>query len=115
MSLTPLLVHLLGYNLIRAGMGEAAKPEGIAVRCLSFAAARRATVLFQQTLRHDHRHHHRVSARCLMLMTIAYWRIPDRPDRIEPHAVKRRPKPQPLLSVTRAIAREQLHAQRKVA
>ena len=115
MALKEIAALLLGYNLIRAVMGEAAKPDGIAVRCLSFAAARRATVVFQETLRHCPTRAHRASARCLMLMTVAYWRIPDRPDRIEPRAIKRRPKPQPLLRMTRAIARDQLRAQRRVA
>lgn len=115
MVLKEIAAHLLGYNLIRAVMGEAAKPEGIALRRLSFAAARRTNVVFQETLRHCPTRHHRASARCLMLMSITYWRIPDRPDRLEPRAVKRRPKPQPLLSVTRATARQQLRAQRRVA
>jgi hypothetical protein len=36
--------NLLGYNLIRAMMGEAAKPERLSLRWLSFAAARRAAI-----------------------------------------------------------------------
>lgn len=115
MVLKEIAANLLGYNLIRAVMGEAAKPEGLSLRCLSFAAARRAAVGFQDTLRHCPTRHHRASARCLMLMVIAYARIPKRPDRIEPRAIKRRPKPQPLLCVPRAIARQRLCEQRRVA
>ena len=115
MVLKEIAANLLGYNLIRAVMGEAAKHGNLALRRLSFAAARRATVVFQDTLRHCPTRNHRVSARCLMRMAIAYARIPERPDRMEPRAVKRRPKPQPLLRVPRAIARQQLQAQRYVA
>jgi hypothetical protein len=115
MVLKEIAANLLGYNLIRAVMGEAAKPEGLSLRCLSFAAARRAAVGFQDTLRHCPTRQHRTSARGLMLMAIVYARIPKRPDRMEPRAIKRRPKPQPLLCVPRAIARLQLRAQRNVA
>lgn len=107
--------YLLGYNLIRAVMGEAAKPQGLAVRRLSFAAARRAAVVFQETLRHRPTLHHRAIARYLMLQFIAYWRIPERPDRVEPRAIKRRPKSQALLTVPRAMARHQLRAEQQAA
>lgn len=106
---------LLGYNVIRAVMGEAAKPEGLASRRLSFAAARRAAAVYQETLRHRPTRHHRTSARFSMLKFIAYWRIPERPDRLEPRAVKRRPKSQALLTVPRAIARQRVLVERRAA
>lgn len=115
MVLKEIAAYLLGYNLIRTVMGEAAKPEGLGLRRLSFAAARRAAVLFQETLRHHQTHRHRLGARFLMLQSIAYWRIPERPGRIEPRAVKRRPKPQPLLTVPRHIARERIRTERRRA
>jgi hypothetical protein len=115
MVLKEIAANLLGYNLIRAVMGEAAKPAQISLRCLSFAAARRAAVGFQNALRHCPIHQQRASARDLMLMAIVYARIPKRPNRVEPRAIKRRPKPQPLLCVPRAIARQQLREQRRVA
>jgi len=108
-------VYLLGYNLVRTVMGEAAKPEGLALRRLSFAAARRSAVLFQETLRHLPTRRHRVVARVLMLQAIAYWRIPERPGRIEPRAVKRRAKCQPLLTIPRNLAREKIRMERAAA
>ena len=63
MVLKEIAANLLGYNLIRAVMGEAAKPSRLSLRCLSFAAARRAAVGFQDTLRHCPTPHHRASAR----------------------------------------------------
>ncbi len=43
-----------------------------------------------------------------MLQAIAERTIPHRPDRHEPRARKRRPKPHPLLQVPRKQAREAL-------
>ena len=106
--------HLLGYNLIRAAMTQAACQSGRLPRQLSFAAARRAVACLQQTLRHDP-HLKFASARHALLQRIAYWRIPHRPNRIEPRAVKRRPKPHPLLTVPRHIARQQLQTLRLAA
>ena len=90
-------------------------PEGLSLRCLSFAAARRAAVGFQNTLRHCPTRRHRAGARGLMLLAIVQARIPKRPDRMQPRAIKRRPKPLRLPSVPREIARQQLREQRRMA
>ena len=45
--------HLLGYNLIRAAMTQAASTSTSLPRQLSFAAARRALVALQERLRHE--------------------------------------------------------------
>lgn len=57
--------HLLGYNLIRAVMAEAAKPEGLSLRRLGFAAARRAAAQLQNNLRQSVTSSHRATARFL--------------------------------------------------
>jgi hypothetical protein len=44
------------------------------------------------------------------LQDIAKHLIGDRPNRVEPRAVKRRPKPHPLLTMPRAQAKAELHA-----
>lgn len=106
--------HLLGYNLIRVAMSQAARSRRCMPRQLSFAAARRAVACWQQTLRHDP-HTPFANARQSLLKRIAYCRIPYRPNRIEPRAVKRRPKPYPLLTVPRSIARQRLQLQRLAA
>ena len=45
-----------------------------------------------------------------LLVLIAQQRVGERPGRIEPRAVKRRPKTYPLLTKPRALAREYLRA-----
>ena len=47
-----------------------------------------------------------------VLAAIADLKIPHRPSRFEPRAKKRRPKPLPLLTVHRRIAREKIREQR---
>ncbi len=105
--------HWLGYNLIRAVMGEAAKPEGLPLRRLSFAAARRASAQFQENLRQLASEARRTQARFVLLQSIAHWRVPDRPGRIEPRAIKRRPKPRALLTVPRHEARARIRAEQQ--
>ena len=43
-----------------------------------------------------------------LLGGISALRLPVRPGRVEPHAIKRRPKNHPLLTVTRAVARQNI-------
>jgi hypothetical protein len=47
-----------------------------------------------------------------VLASIATLQLPHRPNRIEPRAKKRRPKNLPLLTVPRAVARENIRTQR---
>lgn len=103
--------HLLAYNLIRFAMGEAARPEGLDIRQLSFATARRAAAMYQSNVRQNATRKNRAAARCLMLQQVSYRRIPNRPGRIEPRAVKRRPKPRGLLTEPRQRARDRISKQ----
>jgi hypothetical protein len=98
---------LLAYNLIRKTMLQAAKESRLSPRQLSFANA-------MQTL----------AASWVVLPLLDRARIPllisaqlaslvspivgNRPNRIEPRAVKRRPKPIRLLNMPRDAAREKL-------
>jgi len=45
--------HLLAYNLIRFAMGETARPEGLEIRQLGFATARRAAAMYQSNVRQN--------------------------------------------------------------
>jgi len=103
--------HLMGYNLIRAAMVQAARGCALLPRQLSFAAARRAFARYQECIRHRPAIHLTDEIERL-LAAIAAWRIPCRPNRVEPRAVKRRPKPHPLLTVPRHVARLRLLRQR---
>lgn len=101
---------LLAYNLIRVALGEAARPDRGMLRQLSFAAARRAAAQYQDNVRRTACTALRRQARVLMLQQIAYWRVPDRPGRIEPRAIKR-PKPRALLTEPRRRARARIAKQ----
>ena len=106
--------HLLGYNLIRAAMAQAASAKMSLPRQLSFAAARRAVAALQEQVRHNP-HRNFSAAHAALLHRIADARLPHRPNRIEPRALKRRPSNYALLTLPRHIARQRLHDQQKCA
>lgn len=97
----------LAYNLIRAAMAQAAACAKLLPRQLSFCAAKRIINGFLDLLRGR-------AARGLTRMfaylrgAIALLLLPHRPNRVEPRAVKRRPKPHRLLTELRSVARAKL-------
>jgi Transposase DDE domain len=99
--------HLLVYNLIRGAMAEAARRHDLMPRRISLQGAR-------QTLKALRAELNRVSMRAALALTeavvgaIAYHRVGDRPDRVEPRVVKRRPKAYPRMQVPRKLARKRL-------
>lgn len=97
-------VHLLAYNLVRALMARAAAGADILARALSFKGALQLLLAFQQSLRWAAGKSARImSAHLLGAMRTMI--LPIRPGRVEPHAIKRRPKGHRLLSVPRHAAR----------
>ena len=104
-------VYLLAYNLVRWAMASAAWLGEILPRCLSFTGAKRVLLAFGEQLRHCSRR--RLSSMfAIVLGAIASLTITQRPGRIEPRAKKRRPKPLPLLTVPRQIARNNIFNQK---
>ena len=96
-------MHLLAYNLIRGIMAEAARAENVKPRTLSFKGSLHTVRAFEQTHLYDPA---RIEADLPRLLSlIGKKRVGDRPDRYEPRAVKRRPKPHPLLRMTRKKAK----------
>jgi len=95
--------HFLAYNLIRGIMTEAARAEKVKPRRLSFKGALHTVRAFEETHLYDAARIRADLPRLLEL--IGRKRVGDRPDRYEPRAVKRRPKPHPLLKMTRAEAK----------
>ena len=97
-------VHLLAYNLVCALMTRAAMGAHVVARSLSFKAALQLLLAFQQNMRF-------AAGRNACLMTahllgaISSARLPVRPGRVEPHAVKRRGKNHTFLTVPRQTAR----------
>ena len=104
-------VYLLAYNLVRWTVATAAKLSDVLPRALSFTGAKRALLAFAEQLRHSSKQRLTFMF-TTVLGVISYMQLPDRPDRVEPRAKKRRPKPLPLLTEPRQLAREKLIAQR---
>jgi hypothetical protein len=96
-------MHLLAYNLIRGIMAEAARAERLRPRSLSFMGALHTVRAFEAVHLYDPARIEEDLPRLLPL--IAQKRVGNRPDRYEPRAVKRRPKPHPLLRMTRKKAK----------
>jgi hypothetical protein len=100
---------LLAYNLIRQTMLQAALQAGRSPRQLSFTAALQKIAASWNTILVCE------DAKVLLLIEIhlgdlATHSVGDRPDRVEPRAKKRRPKPHRLLTQPRQQARTALLA-----
>tara|TARA_R110000782_G_C14774137_1_gene409357 strand:- start:11 stop:1396 length:1386 start_codon:yes stop_codon:yes gene_type:complete len=95
--------YLLSYNLIRLMMAQSALLADITPRNMSFkhclqlwlVGIQKITVMDEKMLN-------------AFFLLMAQRRVGNRPGRIEPRAVKRRPKPFPLLTKQRSQAREEI-------
>jgi hypothetical protein len=101
MVIKEIWVYLLAYNLIRLLMMQAATIAGILPREISFKHSLQLWLIWSRQA--DTSDNAMLLAVC-ELMT--QQRVGNRSGRIEPRAVKRRPKPYPLLTVPRIQARE---------
>ena len=105
-------VYLLAYNLVRWAMATAAKLADLLPRALGFTGTKRVLLAFAEELRHAGKR--RLSSIFAMTLgAIATMKLLVRPGRVEPRAKKRRPKPLPLLTVTRQQARGNIIAVRQ--
>lgn len=104
-------VHLLAYNLVCALMVRAAAGSGRCPRTLSFKGTVQLYLAFEQQIRFSAGAELTVMTAHL-LAGIAQLRLPVRPGRIEPHAIKRRPKSHQLLTIPRKEARENIRQSR---
>ena len=97
-------VYLLAYNLIRLIMAQSALMADVLPRTLSFKHTLQLWLAWsgiqKQTNDKDDIDK--------LLMLVVDQSIGNRPGRIEPRAIKRRPKPYSLLTKARALAREQV-------
>ena len=94
-------VYLLAYNLIRLLMSQSALLADILPRQISFKHTAQLWIAWRQRSWDE-------SNEALfngLLILIAQNQVGDRPGRVEPRAIKRRPKPVPLLMQPRTIAR----------
>ena len=110
---TPALVrrelwaHLLGYNLVRKVMAEAASVRGLSPRQVSFAGAVQILEAFRWLLLCSGDETRETAWRAVLL-AMGTHEVGDRPGRCEPRRVKRRPKPYGRLTKPRAEARAEL-------
>lgn len=107
-----LRMHLLVHNLVRRLMLEAARQHGVRRERLSFAGTLGAACRFAESMRAARSRARREKIRRGLLRAIAGDPVPERPGRREPRAVKRRPKPHPLLTRARRSYREIPHRSR---
>ena len=100
---------LLAYNLIRRTMLQAAAASDRSPRQLSFTAAMQKIAACWMVLPHL-AEDGRLALITRHLSGLLKHRVGHRPNRIEPRAIKRRPKPHKLLTKPRPQARPQLLA-----
>lgn len=100
-------VHLLAYNLIRTVMAKAGYLHRLSPNMISFKGTIQLLSEFRKKIQGTSGKKWKRFLEVL-LDAIAYHKIGNRPGRVEPRAVKRRPKPYPRLTVPRAQARAAL-------
>jgi DDE family transposase len=98
---------LAAYNVIRALMVKAARHHDVDPRQLSYKGALQSLLGFAEKLSGSSQRK-RDWLFDILLEGIANDRVGDRPNRVEPRARKRRPKPYPLLTKPRKEARTAL-------
>jgi hypothetical protein len=102
------LMYAITYNLIRGLMAEAARRFGANPLRLSFAGGQQRVAAMLPIWELCRTRRERRNWLDHLLEYMAADRVPDRPDRIEPRAVKRRPKSYVPLSIPRDVFRERL-------
>jgi hypothetical protein len=100
--------HLLVYNLVRLALAEAAEVAAVRPDELSFSGAWQTVNAFLPHLRTARTEAEREELWRQLVVAIGRHRVGQRPNRIEPRAVKRRAKNYPKLKGTRAEARRRL-------
>jgi Transposase DDE domain len=100
-------LHMLAYNLVRETMAQAARQSNVQPHEISFKGALQTMNRFHDLVLQatPEQLQKRLN---LMLDAIAKHRVANRPDRYEPRAIKRRPKPHDLLLAPRTEARKRL-------
>ncbi len=95
-------VYLLAYNLIRWLMCQSALLADLLPRQISFKHTLQLWLAWKQQGSYD------IDNQRLLFILMAQQRVGKRSGRIEPRALKRRPKAYPFLRVPRAEARERV-------
>ena len=101
MAIKEFWVYMLAYNLIRLLMAQSALLADCLPRALSFKHTTQLWLCFRRCGVPSYAD----EQVAVLMQLIAERRVGKRPGRIEPRAVKRRPKPMPLLTEPRRMAR----------
>lgn len=115
---SPAMVHkeslafLIAHNLIRTVMADAAGIHDVPLERISFKGSVDAVRHFSAARAQARSRKQRRRLEDELLWGLARDRVPDRPGRCEPRAVKRRPKPYPLLTSPRRRYKEIPHRSR---
>lgn len=102
-------MHFLMHNLVRRLMLEAARRHRVALERISFAGALATARRYGEALLAARTQRQRTQLWEEVLRVVAADRVPLRPERREPRAVKRRPKPYDRLTRPRHQFREIRH------
>jgi hypothetical protein len=107
-----ILMHLTAYNLIRCLMLEAGAVYGVSVARISFKGSVDAVRQYSAELMRARSRKQKTALYQDLLEALARDLVPERPNRSEPRAVKRRPKPYPVLNKPRRQFKEIPHRSR---
>ena len=115
---SPKMVHkelemfLIAYNLIRALMTEASAIHDVPLERISFKGTVDATRQYSIAIAQARSKKKQRQLVLELLRVLAKDQLPSRPGRREPRAMKRRPKPFPLLNRHRRCFKEIPHRNR---
>jgi hypothetical protein len=112
MVLREVVMHMIAYNLVRAVMLEAARQHRVDPARLSLAGTATAIRVWAPALAMRQSAQQRHCCVQTLLRHIAHDPVPTRPNRVEPRALKRRPKNYQLLNKPRRQFKETLHRSR---
>jgi hypothetical protein len=103
-----LMMHLMGYNLVRCLMVEAASIHDVDLERLSFKGSVDTLRHFSRVIADARSRRQQNQLTNEMLEALASDPLPDRPHRVEPRSQKRRPKAYPFLTKPRAEMKAKL-------
>jgi hypothetical protein len=112
MAQKELLTYLIGHNVIRCLMAQAVARHQVDLERVSFKGTIDAARQYSAAILEARSRKMRRQLWDDLLLNLARELVPDRPNRSEPRAVKRRPKPFPLLTKPRRKFKEILHRNR---
>jgi putative transposase len=107
----------IAHNLVRALMAQAANQQGVSLDRIRFKGSRDTSRQFRQAMAQARTKKKRTQPRAELLAALAADRLPLRPDRREPRAVKRKKNKYPRLHAPRHLFRDppKRHARRKLS